>query len=159
MHCRKGVVETENWLSTQRLASLSYNATGSPSLLAAQPLPREENNVLPAVGPETLAPVVLLKTANEEFTHCTYWVAPTAPLVSGGALLTGKPREGLPSPSTLTPEAVGAARVGASPAVVCWSTGSWKSGMFTPAGRGNRRARAASLATCAPDASPVGSWR
>src|SRR5258708_24234925 len=136
MHCRKGVVETENWLSTQRLASLSYNAAGSPSLLVAQPLPREENNVLPAVGPETLAPVVLLKTANEEFTHCTYWVAPTAPLVSGGALLTVKPREALPSPSTLTPEAVGAARVGGIQAVRSWRSGARKCGSFTRGGLG-----------------------
>ena len=32
-----------------------------------------------------IAPVVLSKTAKLTFTHCTYWVAPTAPFVSGGA--------------------------------------------------------------------------
>src|SRR5713226_7533539 len=99
MHCRKGVVDTENWLKTQRCASLSYRTTGSPSLLVWQPPPNPDHSVLPAVGPATRAPVDLLKMANDVFTHCAYWVAPTAPLVSGGAPVMVNPYCPLPKPS------------------------------------------------------------
>src|SRR5260370_38652445 len=72
---------------------------GSPSLLVCQPPPNPDHNVLPAVGPAIRAPVDLLKMANEVFTHCTYWVAPTAPLVSGGAPVMLNPYCPLPRPS------------------------------------------------------------
>ena len=85
MHCKYGVVETENWLITQRFASLSYCTMGSPSLLVSQSPPNPDHTVLPSTGPRIMAPVALSNTANDAFTHCTYWVAPTAPLVSGGA--------------------------------------------------------------------------
>src|SRR5450631_305860 len=101
MHCKYGVVETENWLKIQRWASLSYSTIGSPSLFVWQPPPNPDHNVLPAVGPAINAPVVLLKTANEVFTHCTYCVVPTVPSVSGGALVTLKPYCPLPRPSKL----------------------------------------------------------
>src|SRR5439155_23984087 len=90
-HCRYGVVETENWVSTQRCASLSYWAIGSPSLLVSQPPPKPAQRVLPATGPMRRAPVVLSKTANDSFTHCTTCVAPTARFVSGGAALGTNP--------------------------------------------------------------------
>ncbi len=101
MHCKYGVVETENWLNIQRCAVLSYRTIGSPSLLVWQPPPKPDHSVLPAVGPATSAPVDLLKIANEVFTHCTYWVAPTVPSVSGGALVTLKPYCPFSRPSKL----------------------------------------------------------
>src|SRR5512135_1900442 len=76
---------------------------GSPSLLVWQPPPKPDQRVFPAVGPAMSAPVVLLKTANDVFTHWTYWVAPTVPLVSGGALVTLNPYCPAPSPSKLWP--------------------------------------------------------
>src|ERR1019366_1574479 len=100
-HCRYGVVETENWLITQRLASLSYSTMGSPSLFASQPPPNPDQRTLPAAGPPTRPPSLLLKMAKYVFTHCTYWVAPTAPLVSDGAYSTMNPYRPLPSPSKL----------------------------------------------------------
>src|SRR5215813_4730328 len=72
---------------------------GSPSLLVWQPPPKPAQSAFPAVGPATRAPVALSKTAKEEFTHCTYWVAPIAPLVSGGAEFTVKPGKPEPTPS------------------------------------------------------------
>ena len=72
----------------QRSACLSYATIGSPSLLDSQPPPKPDQSVFNGTGPKTTAPVVLLKTANSEFTACRYWVAPTAPIVSGGAELT-----------------------------------------------------------------------
>src|SRR5206468_11317479 len=92
---------TESWLKAQRLASLSYSTTGSPSLFAWHSPPNPDHMVLPAVGPEIRAPVLLLKIANDVFTHCTYCVAPTVPLVSGGAPVTLKPYCPLPRPSKL----------------------------------------------------------
>src|SRR5258705_3763759 len=74
--------------------------------------------VLPVVGPATSAPVVLLKMANDWFTHCTYCVAPTAPLVSGGALVTEKLYCPAPKPSKLVPT------TGVNGTMVCWRTGS-----------------------------------
>src|SRR5574337_1464900 len=74
---------------------------GSPSLLLWQPPPKPYQRVLPAVGPEIRAPLDLLNTANEVFTHCTYWVLPTVPLVSGGAPVTLNPYCPAPRPSKL----------------------------------------------------------
>ena len=53
-----------------------------------------------------MAPVDLLKTAKEVLTHCTYWVAPAAPLVSGGAPVAEKPGNPTPTPSKLRPGVV-----------------------------------------------------
>ena len=50
MHCRLEPV-TENWVITQRFASLSYWAIGSPSLSASQPPPKPVQRKLPATGP------------------------------------------------------------------------------------------------------------
>src|ERR1700682_728360 len=78
---------------------------GSPLLLLSQPPPNPCHSALPTVGPSTTAPVVLLNTANEVLTHCTYWVRPTAPFVSGGAEVTEKvplgPVKPCPRPSKL----------------------------------------------------------
>src|SRR6266851_646758 len=74
---------------------------GSPSLLVWQPPPNPDQIVFPAVGPEIRAPLDLLKMANEVFTHCTYCVAPTVPLVSGGAPVTENPYCPAPRPSKL----------------------------------------------------------
>src|SRR5689334_7676227 len=56
----------------------------SPSLRDSHGPPNPAQNALPGVGPITGAPVVLSKTSKVTFTHSTNWVAPTAPLVSGG---------------------------------------------------------------------------
>src|SRR6266481_246303 len=56
------------------------------------------------MGPLTAAPVVLLKTSNDSLTHSTNCVAPTAPLVSGGAEFTLNPGNPLPSPSKFRPD-------------------------------------------------------
>src|SRR5258708_3850162 len=53
---------------------------GSPSLFVSHPPPKPAHGALPSVGPATSAPVTLSKTANSALTHCTYCVAPTAPL-------------------------------------------------------------------------------
>ena len=42
---------------------------------------------LVGVGPSTHEPIVLSNTAKASLTACTYWLAPTAPVVSGGAYL------------------------------------------------------------------------
>src|SRR5207244_5369992 len=47
-------------------------------------------------GPSTDAPVALLKTWKPSLTICTYWVAPTSPLVSGGAQLQATPGNPMP---------------------------------------------------------------
>src|SRR5262245_35850528 len=87
---------------------------GSPSLLISQPPPKPAHSVLPSVGPAKRAPVVLLNTAKERFTHCTDWVKPAAPLVSGGAQHGEKPRGvPCPMPSKLSP-GVRASGVGAA---------------------------------------------
>src|SRR5215472_19003856 len=86
---------------------------GSPSLLISQAPPKPAHSVLPSVGPATRAPVVLSNTAKERFTHCTYWVKPAAPLVSGGAQHGEKPGGvPCPRPSKLSP-GVRASGVGA----------------------------------------------
>src|SRR5260370_19329322 len=97
--------------------------------------------VLPAVGPEISAPVLLLKIANEVFTHCTYCVAPTVPLVSGGAPVTLKPYWPLPSPSKLWLTG----GVGSGIVVVCrtGSSSSWE----RPGGSGMRFRGSTSLLT------------
>src|SRR6516225_6612873 len=56
----------------------------SPSLRVSQGPPNPFQNALPGVGPRTVAPVALSNTSKVTFTHWTNWVAPTAPLVSGG---------------------------------------------------------------------------
>src|SRR4051794_40640277 len=86
----------------QRLAALSYCTIGSPSLLVWQPPPKPAQSVLPVIGPASLAPVALSNTANDSFTHCTYCVAPTAPLVSGGAASGANPRSPAPTPAKLS---------------------------------------------------------
>ena len=154
-HCRKGVVETENCENIQRCAALSYSTIGSPSLFVWQPPPKPDHSVLPAIGPETRAPVDLLNTANDEFTHCTYCVAPTAPFVSGGALLIVKPSEAFPKPSK--PRfTVGASAVGAENVDDC-NAASLTGPVCAPpipGGRGIRRAGSASRFMCAVAALP-----
>src|SRR6266566_839250 len=81
-----GSVETENCVRIHRPAALSYCTIGSPSLFVSQPPPKPAQTALPAFGkPAAIAPVDLLNTAKAVLTHWTYWVAPTVPLVSGGA--------------------------------------------------------------------------
>src|SRR5258708_39100988 len=106
---------------------------GSPSLLVWQPPPNPDQIVFPAVGPEIRAPLDLLKMAKEVLTHCTYCVAPTVPLVSGGAPVTLKPYWPLPSPSKLCKTG----GVGGGTVAVC-STGS-SCNCSRPGGRGMRR--------------------
>src|SRR6266566_4190460 len=81
---------------TQRLASWSYNKTGSPSPAVSHgPLKPLQIVEIPT-GPITEAPVVLLKTWKPSLTICTYCVAPTSPLVSGGAQLHATPGNEMP---------------------------------------------------------------
>src|SRR5215475_4019459 len=91
----------------QRFAALSYLAMGSPSLAVSQGPPKPFQSVFPATGPSTTLPVVLLKTAKDSFTHWTTCEAPTAALVSGGALLTENapfgPTNPWPTPSKFSP--------------------------------------------------------
>src|SRR5713101_9467597 len=114
---------------------------GSPSLLLWHPPPNPDHSVLPAVGPAMRAPLDLLKIAKEVFTHCTYWVAPTVPLVSGGAPVTLKPYWPLPSPSKLWLTG----GVGSGIVVVCrtGSSSSWE----RPGGSGMRFKGSTSLRT------------
>src|SRR5258708_1687056 len=53
--------------------------------------------------PLSSVPMLLSKTAKDSLTHWTYCVAPTAPLVSGGAEFTEKLERPLPRPSKLRP--------------------------------------------------------
>src|SRR6266446_6068793 len=104
MHSAKGgpLVDV-NWDKTHRSASLSYWTTGSPSLSTAHASEASAcQSVLPATGPFTKFPVFLSNTAKSVFTHCTYWVLPTAPFVSGGIPVGVKPRP-TPTPSKLNP--------------------------------------------------------
>jgi hypothetical protein len=64
--------------------------------------------VLPATGPYTSAPLALSNTAKLALTHCTYCVAPTAPVVSGGAYWSRKLPRPTPMPSNPTPLTVAA---------------------------------------------------
>src|SRR5438552_1601088 len=116
---------------------------GSPSLLVWQPPPKPDQSELPAVGPATSAPVDLLNTAKDSFTHWTYCVAPTAPLVSGGAELIVNPSEAFPKPSKPKPRA--GARVAGANAAVCWWAISGSLSGFSPTGRGMWRTGSASL--------------
>src|SRR5438067_639548 len=70
---------------TQRPAALSNCAMMSPLLCVSHGPPNPDQKVLPAAGPKSRWPVALSYTAYLTFTHCTYCVAPAAPLVSGGA--------------------------------------------------------------------------
>src|SRR5450759_1220756 len=110
----------ENWVRIQRLLILSYWTIGSPSLFVAQPPPRLAQIALPAMGRPISAPVVLLKTAYAVFTHWTYCVAPTAPIVSGGAQQPA-PAPHTPTPSKLRPLVVATA----GPAVVWRAPSGW----------------------------------
>src|SRR5438309_8558765 len=82
---------------THRLASWSYNKTGSPSPAVSHGPPKPLQIVEIPTGPITEAPVVLLKTWKPSLTIWTYCVAPTSPLVSGGAQLHDTPGNGMPS--------------------------------------------------------------
>src|SRR5260370_39305644 len=78
---------------------------GSPSLLVWQGPPKPLHSVFPATGNlGSMLPVDLSNTANDRLTHCTYWVRPTAPLVSGGMQHGLKPTgTPCPIPSKLSP--------------------------------------------------------
>src|SRR6266404_9053783 len=76
---------------------------GSPSLFVSHPPPKAAQRAFPSVGPATSAPVTLSNTANSALTHCTYCVAPTAPLVSGGEKLRTNPYCPCPNPLTFRP--------------------------------------------------------
>src|SRR5262245_5097792 len=82
---------------------------GSPSLLVSHPPPNPLHKVLPAAGPYRRAPVALSNTAKDSLTHCTYWVAPMAPLVSGGTPSTVKFGKPFPTPRMFTPAEVATA--------------------------------------------------
>ena len=71
-----------------------------------------------------MAPVALLKTAKDVLTHCTYWVAPAAPFVSGGAPVTEKPGNPTPTPSKLRPGVVLTSGAGATVALAACASGS-----------------------------------
>src|SRR5574337_657320 len=89
---------------------------GSPSLLVSQGPPKPAHSVLPLTGPKRTLPVPLSNTANDRFTHCTYWVAPGAPLLSGGAQQSLK----LPNPTPTPMKFANEERVGeANVADVC----------------------------------------
>src|SRR5215813_3245195 len=91
---------------------------GSPSSLVWQPPPKPEKRLLMALGkPAAIAPVVLLKTPMPVLTICTYWVAPTAPLVSGGA----QPQKlaGSPAPRPRPPKPSPVVAASGVPAVDC----------------------------------------
>src|ERR1019366_8095466 len=89
--------------TTHRLTRLSDSTTGTRSLFFLLTTAKSVHRTLPATGPATRPPLLLLKMAKSVFTHCTYWVAPTAPLVSGGTYCTMNPYLPLPSPSKLLP--------------------------------------------------------
>src|ERR1700682_5291775 len=76
---------------------------GSPSLFVSHPPPKAAQRAFPSVGPATRAPVTLSKTAKPALTHCTYCVAPTAPLVSGGEKSRRNPYCPWPHPSIFKP--------------------------------------------------------
>src|SRR5215467_8319472 len=97
---------------------------GSPSSLIWQPPPKLAHSELMACDVPMMAPVVLSKTPKPVLTICTNCVAPTAPLVSGGAQLQklGKSLACVPRPEKLSPTVAETA----GPAVV-WATGSGSS--------------------------------
>src|SRR3979490_2745675 len=97
MHSSVGTPTPANCVTTQRLAIWSYSTTGSPLPLLWQTPPNPLQSVLIPDGPNTDAPVVLLKTWKPSLTIWTYWVAPTSPFVSGGAQLHATPGNGTPS--------------------------------------------------------------
>src|SRR5260370_41419549 len=81
----------------QRLAIWSYKTTGSPLPLFWQTPPNPLHSVVIPEGANTDATVVLSKTWKPSLTIWTYCVAPTSPLVSGGAQLHATPGKGTPS--------------------------------------------------------------
>src|ERR1700730_612524 len=90
-----GVVNSA-WAANQRPASLSNRTIGSPELLFWQTPPNPDQKAFPATGPSSKAPVVLSYTLYSMLTHCTYWLPPTEPSVSGGA------KPSAPCPSKLS---------------------------------------------------------
>src|SRR5262249_19509818 len=78
----------------------------------AQSPPSDWKSVLPATGPKSSAPVVLLKTAKLVLFHCTYCFAPTRPLVSGGLLEGTNPASPTPTPRKFKPVGEGAETAG-----------------------------------------------
>src|SRR6266567_1851695 len=108
---------------THRLASWSYNKTGSPSPAVSHgPLKPLQIVEIPT-GPITEAPVVLLKTWKPSLTICTYCVAPTSPLVSGGAQLHATPGKGMPLKLRMGIGMLGNAKL-FNTSNVSWTTGS-----------------------------------
>src|SRR6478672_3703255 len=81
--------------------------TASPSLSFAHGPPRLCHSALVGTGPSTTLWLTLSNTARPVLTTCTYWVAPTAPTVSGGAYCTLKlplgPVKPTPRPGKLLP--------------------------------------------------------
>src|SRR5262249_58651596 len=75
--------------------------------------------------PAAIVPVVLSKTPMPVLTICTYWVAPTAPLGSGGA----QPQKlaGSPAPRPRPPKLSPVVPASGPPGVV-WATGSGSTG-------------------------------
>src|SRR5262245_19009375 len=71
--------------------------TGSPDPLNSQTPTKPLQIVEMPTGPRTEAPVVLLKTWKPSLTIWTYCVAPTSPVVSGGAQSHPTPGNGIPS--------------------------------------------------------------
>src|SRR5258707_15721338 len=96
---------------------------GSPLLVAAQGWvgPSPLKRLLPAMGPSNLTPELLTKTAKDSLAPWTFCVAPTAPLVSGGAEFTEKLGNPLPRPSKVSPPG---AREVLLVAKLDWTTGS-----------------------------------
>src|SRR5262245_38938827 len=82
------------------------------------------------------APVDLLYTANPVLTICTYCVAPTAPLGSGGAQAQKLARSPLPRPMPPKPsEGLG---VSGAPGVVCRAPSGTSGPAFWPGMRSGR---------------------
>src|SRR5947207_1912295 len=74
-------------------------------------------------GARTALPVALSKTWNPSFTIWTYWVAPTAPLGSGGAQLQPTPGNGIPLKLRMVAGTFGASRLSVE-TWLFWMTGS-----------------------------------
>src|SRR3984893_12086586 len=108
---------------SQRLASWLEETTGSPSPAVSHGPPKPLQIVVIPRGPITEAPVVLLKTWNPSLTICTYCVAPTSPLVSGGAQLHATPGKKMPLKLRIGLGMFGATRL-SNTSILSWTTGS-----------------------------------
>src|SRR5260370_146890 len=115
---------------------------GSPLLCVSQPPPKPFQSIFPAKGPVVNEPVALSNTAKDVFTHWTYLVRPTAPLVSGGAPVTLKVYCRSPRPSKLLLTVIAASGEGAA---ALWSTASARKGDLILGDQGIRRTSSASL--------------